>query len=201
MRRWLGLAFGLSSMLACLPEEEECFRASREVQADEVVRGQVVRELIAPYFGRYEGALEWQKGGRTALSLDLQDAPANLYNLYEVYECDPRFVSHWVSARVVSADGAFGDQIPAVIADRFPDSSLVPKAVVDLSTLPASEWNERVREHLSFDPSRYVESGLQFVLDWPAGDRAPAGGYLEFRGTQPSAPPLADTIRVGTLAF
>lgn len=200
-RRGLALGCALSTALACSPAEEECFHQSRDVQAEDSVRGHVVGELLERYFGRHEGTLTWLDAGTTSFSLEFAQQPDNPYTLYEVYECDPRLVSHWSSARVVSADGAFDNEVAAVITGRFPYSSLVPASVASFSLLPAEEWTARLPEHLTFDASRYVEGGLQLVLDWSSGDVAPRGGAIDFLGTTASTPPLVDTIRVASLAF
>jgi hypothetical protein len=201
LERHLALVWACASALACVPTEEECFRQSRDVEREETVRGYVVGDLLAPYFARHEGTLSWQSGGTTSFSLELQPQPDNPYTLYEVYECDPRLVSHGSSARVVSADGSFDNEIPTVVVAPFPYSSLVPDSVANFSTFPEEAWNDSMREHLSFDPSRYVESGLQLVLDWAPRAAAPTGGYLDFLGATERTPPLVDTIRVGDLVF
>lgn len=199
--RRLALGCAVSAALGCIPAEEECFHQSRDVQAGDTVRGYVVGDLLEGYFGRYEGTLEWQNKATTAFSLELAQKRDNPYTLYEVYKCDPRLVSHWSSARVVTADGAFDNEVAANVAAQFPYSSLVPASVANFSPLPEEAWNERVREHLAFDSSRYIEGGLQVVLDWSTGDAAPRGGYVDFRGVTASTPPLIDTIRVASLAF
>ena len=193
----------ISVSLACVPAEEKCFVRSEDLSADDSVRGHVLRDLLDGYFARHEGTLRWQDDSTTSFSLDLRDVEEGFCGVYEVYECRPRKVSCFSSARIVTGEGLLDHETSATVTTLFPWASpdLAGESVASFPALLDSSWNEGLAARLPIDLSRYVSAALELKLVWPPSQPAPTGGRLEFYGSLTRAPELLDTIQVATLEF
>ena len=202
VRSWMP-ALLLFVSLACVPAEEKCFVRSEELSAEDSVQGYVLRDLLDGYFGRHEGTLRWQDDSTTSFSLDLLYVEGGSYSVYEVYECQPRKVSYFSSARIVTGDGLLDQETAATVTALFPWASpdLAPESVASFPALLDSSWNEGLAARLPIDVSRYASAALDLQLVWPPRQPAPTGGRLEFYGSLARAPELLDTLQVATLEF
>jgi hypothetical protein len=169
---------------------------SRPLAQGELFYGSDPNVALAPFAGRWRGALTWRTGAVTGLDLAVPADPANPVQVYLV--CGrPAYTFIERLGTVSTDDGAImhGGSLYTNAA-FYQDGSVEYRGPTEMQRLygtlgpPATDI---------VDVSHYVATGLVLTLTWDTPAAGPTAGVLQFHGTLDSN--HADSIELGTVAF
>jgi len=187
----------------CGPKDSEpCYSEGDEVPPDEVIDGEVVLDLVAPYFGSYAGTLAWESGGQANLYLEV--APEEGRPLRAgAGKCNDPLLSYWANATIRTDDDAFDNELHLSLRHNpRPESYQASDVTPNFDALASWQFEDAVWDHFNFDTTRYESSSLHFeVVDWPSAASGPQAFVLTFTGVLALEPTLYDTIVVGDVMF
>lgn len=192
------LAFG------CGPEEEPCLHEGDYIDPDYSIGETRAGDLLEPYFGKYEGVLEWTNGERTGVSFDIRYEAGDPYRVTNVSRCKRATVYYWAPTLVRTDDGAFDNEVGVALSRREPPlpPDREPIQLSDFEGIPSWTWPLAMFERLPVDENRYQNPSLHFELEWRLEDTdGPTSGVLTLGGALAASPELSDSVTVGTVEF